>query len=446
MSTSLQIERARAEAPDGVDDRLEQLTWVSCRISVSDRCVTEHLESEGSRKSERIEIPLFPIAEWLVQNWWAMLYEPCRGERPPRENSNWGLETKLWITRHCIRSSDSALVLPYLHLYSIGEKLSAVWYEDDDYANDTRYIASGSELVDRATTEAELSNLVGDVLDWCSGEGDRRVESLRCDWAAIREASSGEREFCRAAGCMGLDPYFTDEWPESVAEFLTDIIGARIQEPLVQDLLEATEPERAPGLWNWVDNSKRSYNLSRRNPLFTEQSRYPRGKDHGYWVARKLREMVDISEGAPIDDLSAFFQKLGGLTLTLENHNSVPSSKVSAIVGWTGETRACIAGPLSSRPDSQRFLQARGLYHAVTGCARGPRLITKAFTWDQQAGRAFAAELLAPKDALAERARADMDDEERLVLQQELASGYGVSAEVIRRQLQNHGVWNEAGI
>lgn len=69
--------------------------------------------------------------------------------------------------------------------------------------------------------------------------------------------------------------------------------------------------------------------------------------------------------------------------------------------------------------------------------------MTRAHTWDQQATRAFAAELLAPQAALCERARRDMEPDERLELQQELASEFRVSTEVIRLQLRNAGVWRE---
>jgi hypothetical protein len=168
-----------------------------------------------------------------------------------------------------------------------------------------------------------------------------------------------------------------------------------------------------------------------------------RGKDYGYRLARELRTSVGVSSGSPIDDLNSVLRRKDGLSMSVTDHKPTPSTEVSAIVGWNDSARACMVAPLPSRDDSRRFLEARGLFHALTGCAAGPRLVTKAFTWEQQAGRAFAAELLAPQEALAEVARADMDMDERRDLQSDLAKKYNVSSELIRLQLENHGIWGD---
>ena len=446
MSESLHFDIARASAPHDAVDPLERSTWAEFRLHVANQCVTEHRKRDGGTVSKAIHIPVFPIAEWIVQNWWALLYEPCRGETPPKENSEWSLATRQWLARHCIRTSESALVLPYFHLFSVGNQVSAVWYEDSERGNYSQYLTYGYQLLDRSNTKTALREFVLEVLGWCVGEeDDDRVATLRREWDTINSADQDEREFCEAAGRMGLDPYSMDTWPECLSNFLVDTIGARIREPLIEDLLEATEPEKAPDLGNWVERSQGLYNLSSRMPLFKDLPSSTRGKDHGYMIARKVREIAGISGGAPIHELTDITRKLDRISLSFDHHNSIPSNKVSAIVGWKDEATAGVAGPFPTRDDSRRFLMARGLYHAMTSCARGARLVTKAYTWDQQAGRAFAAELLAPQDALAEKASADMDFDERKELQDALANKYVVSTELVRLQLENHGIWNHGG-
>lgn len=445
MSISLQIDREKKAAPAAVCEPLEKQSWAFCTISVAGRCVTENLNHRQPQKSDSIEMPLFPVAEWLVNYWWALLYEPCRGEAPPKENSTWKLDTKLWLSRHCIRSSDSAFVLPYMHLFSAGRGLQLVWYEDGDSVSDTQYITSGNVFLERTDTEEVLSALVDEVLDWCSSVHDERVDNLMQDWEAIKSAEPEERQFCESAGRMGLDPHYVTEWPDGILDFVAKTIGARSREPLVEDLLEATEPECAPALWNWLNDSQHKLNLSSRDPLLTNPLFFPRAKDHGYRLAKQIRAMSGISEESPIGELGNLMQREQNLSLTLKDYNHIPSRNVSAIVGWNDHNTACIAGPVPHRSDNRRFLEARGVYHALTGCMSGPRLLTRAYTWDQKAGRAFAAELLAPKDALAEEARSDMDIDERKDLQDKLAIKYDVSTELVRLQLQNHGVWGETG-
>lgn len=70
-------------------------------------------------------------------------------------------------------------------------------------------------------------------------------------------------------------------------------------------------------------------------------------------------------------------------------------------------------------------------------CQRGARLITRSHDWDQQASRGFAAELLAPRAALAAEMPVDLDEDERADAITNLAERYQVHPELIRRQLQN---------
>jgi Zn-dependent peptidase ImmA (M78 family) len=88
------------------------------------------------------------------------------------------------------------------------------------------------------------------------------------------------------------------------------------------------------------------------------------------------------------------------------------------------------------RENSLRFLSARGLYHALFACDRSERLVTDAYTWDQQVSRAFAAEFLAPQAALTART-GSRTDHSRV---EELAREFGASTMVIEKQLENAGV------
>jgi len=94
-------------------------------------------------------------------------------------------------------------------------------------------------------------------------------------------------------------------------------------------------------------------------------------------------------------------------------------------------------GPLAGNPDSQRFLDARAVYHAIATAGKSPRLITTAHSWEQRASRAFAAELLAPQAALFDRVATSEVSTEVIV---QLSREFEVSQMVIERQLQNVGI------
>ncbi len=95
------------------------------------------------------------------------------------------------------------------------------------------------------------------------------------------------------------------------------------------------------------------------------------------------------------------------------------------------------AGPQPFRPDSQRFLNARSLYHALVTTRNGRRLVTDAFSWDQKASRAFAAELIAPQRAIVARLSGSRADSIKV---ESLSREFTASTIVIEKQLENAGV------
>ena len=106
------------------------------------------------------------------------------------------------------------------------------------------------------------------------------------------------------------------------------------------------------------------------------------------------------------------------------------------MVGWKDNRDLLIAGPRPSRPDTQRASSTHAA--CITDCSPAglsQRLVTRAFTWDQQASRAFAAELLAPRGPR----RSTPERADRAAVEQ-LAQEFVASSKVIENQLENAGV------
>jgi Zn-dependent peptidase ImmA (M78 family) len=92
---------------------------------------------------------------------------------------------------------------------------------------------------------------------------------------------------------------------------------------------------------------------------------------------------------------------------------------------------------MPKHPHSRRFRAARGLYHAIVTSRESQRLITRSYSWDQKASRAFAAELLAPRRALVRRLPTTAAD---LQMIERLSEDFGASGILIEKQLENAGV------
>ena len=446
MSTSLLFDCWRIDEPAATDP-LDQRTWASLRVIVEGRCVTRFWDRRSASEREAIYVPTFPLARWIVSNWWQLLYEPCRAESPPVESDRWLPEERHWVHRHCFRSAESGLFLPYLHFYSDGPGVSVAWSMDDAHAFPRMpgyFLYSGFAQFDALDAMTAMSDFVEKVLGWCSDLADDRVEMLRADWTAITNADAEEKAFCRGAGRMGLDPYAIDEWNSELVNLLTVGLGARIEDALARDFLESTDAGTAKSVWQWVSNAERDFDLKAgKSSAIDPGHGFRHAKDQGYFVAHQVRSLAGLVEDEPIEHLAALLKRVGKTTFLFESNNHSPSRAVHAAVGWRDSTDAVVAGPQLSRPENQRFLESRGLYQALVGCQEGARLVTRAHTWDQQASRAFAAELLAPRKALALHTRADLEADERRELEQQLANHYQVSAEVVRLQLRNVGVWRQ---
>jgi hypothetical protein len=290
-----------------------------------------------------------------------------------------------------------------------------------------------------------LQEFIAKVLRRVDGLVDPRVLRLREEWHAITSSTPAEAAFCRAAGRLGLDPYDADSVPPDLALLLESALGAGGESSMVADFLDAATPETAIAGWQWVDERSSTFGLRARprsdaGPL--RSSGHATAATAGYALAHEVRERAQLESSAPLTALALAARSLGIATWSFRPCAPCPDllPTIRAAVGWHEQDEALVVAAGSGSVNSQRFLEARSLYHAAYGCARGPRLLTTAHTWDQQASRAFAAELLAPRAALSARGSRCRDGIVDGGTVQDLAAQYQVDNLVIAHQLENAGM------
>lgn len=204
------------------NDPVERHTWCSLRVKVGSRFASRLWDKTLEEERETLDVPAFPIAEWIIQNWWSLLNELCPWESVPRNpimDATW----LSWIKRHCLRSADSALFLPKLFLYGDGQNLRAEWHADLPGSMPNmpgEFTSDGIEQLDAQATEISLAQFVNHTLGRVLNVPDDRVNQVAAQWSVIQNADVEEREFCILAGRMGLDPYTQDETSEDLAHFL----------------------------------------------------------------------------------------------------------------------------------------------------------------------------------------------------------------------------------
>jgi hypothetical protein len=331
-------------------------------------------------------------------------------------------------------------MLPRISFYSDGRDVCVYWEKDDHGAYPHmpgEFIEYGMDVFQRSDIELGFSDFISRVVDKSGTSHDPRVAGLREDWEAITRLDEDEKLFCRLAGRLGLDPFDSDRWDPGIASLLENEFND--EQPIVTDFLESGEIANAQECWAWIKDVNNSQGLnagSSTRMAHVAPVNYPAGV--GYFYARDLRS--ELNRQGAFADVHMAAKGLGIPVIQLENHNHSPAKRISAVIGWRGTKEPVIVGPIPERDDNRRFLEARALYHAAFACQNGPRLITQAHAWDQQASRAFAAELLAPQ---AELAKSFAEDAGRGAPEKWISSmaiKYQVSEKVVEHQLENAGV------
>ena len=203
---------------------------------------------------------MFPIAEWIVSNWWALLNEPCRTEKLPKASAATYLP---WIKRHCLRAAESGLLLPALYFFNDGRGIRAEWEADEQEALPNMpgwFGDSGLSHLDTEMTKDALARFVSEILERVKEARDERVHDLNVNWSAIQGADADEARFCLVAGRMGLNPYDPKETSDALGKFIEQALDDP-DLPLARDLTEVAEAESVAGQWTWVRNTTKALKL-----------------------------------------------------------------------------------------------------------------------------------------------------------------------------------------
>jgi hypothetical protein len=270
-------------------------------------------------------------------------------------------------------------------------------------------------------------------------QDDEDVQRVVNAWSAIRSADSAEAELCRSLAAMGVDPYDPDEATDTLIEIAQRAIQVLPGE-LRADFFEGSDPQYLENNLKWVEQAVASFRPTIGSAEFPtiDPVTAPTAHDTGYLSARRVRsELLGLAADALVPDLTAVLvDHLGwapGCSRAVEGE-----ARLDGIIGLDAARSApllLIADKRSER--AQRFRLARAAFFPVTrNLGSSARLLTTAVTRPQRAARAFAAELLAPAAALAERISGSLNDEDV----EHLADEFLVSPLIIRHQIENHGL------
>lgn len=231
-----------------------------------------------------------------------------------------------------------------------------------------------------------------------------------------------------------MDPYDIEN--DTEIEAILDNRKLTFDENLIRDVLNTSKPEslkiNLEALKKLINRSKKPTGKGSGSKSLIQlhlDTKLPFRS--GYDRANSIRNALKLSSRSPVRDFDSVLNKAsGGFSVAWV---SPYSNDIEGIV--SSNVNETLIGTQRKNEFSQRFLLARALHHRLylTSAESPQRLLTRAFDWNQAASRAFAAELLAPRDALVSRV-GEFPDQSQI---DELSAEFQVEPNVISYQIQN---------
>ena len=252
--------RFRVEWQDapGVKDAVLARTWCRLAIEAHGRLVTEVLDNRSRSLRGGIYGSVFPLSQWIVENWWFLLNESYRfpaayGSRDLARTPG----DRAWIQRHSMLAARQGGALPDLTIYRDEESVVARWIPDrgDSTHPFLRFTGSGEVQMDPNEVKRELAELVDQVMDRLEGVEDTEVGLLREEWAGISASTEEDREICEWSARLGLDPHDPDEFTDDHAETIAALISP-LEDSVRNDLLDAEQFESLQCDLEWLNQAR----------------------------------------------------------------------------------------------------------------------------------------------------------------------------------------------
>ncbi|AMJ63041.1 ImmA/IrrE family metallo-endopeptidase [Bosea sp. PAMC 26642] len=413
----------RVEARD-----IAAATACHLKVMLADRNLTEYT-GEDTPSADGLEIPAYYLAEWVALNWWALLWEPRKNEDEADSDD--------FLSRHAFPAADNGYALPDLKIIPVGDVIEMRASRRRPLFAGVRFRNGAFASLPRQLVVSELRKFIS-VTSTHLGSRGFTGTPLQEMVELISTTEPEQEAYCRMVGALGLSPYAENETLDGHLAEAIQNLGERVAMDLCLAATAETfaVAERRAGLALELAGRSDPASLAPLSPIapppdILTQEAWRRGVA----AAARVRDGLRISE-TDAKGGTAFLERLG---IELEKATQLASTDNEDVTGAViRDDLAMRLGLIQPRKEQRRFTAARGAYAAWTAeSAQNSQLLTYSLTRDQQASRAFAAELMAPKAFIRLRYRTA---EKSKHLVDDIAAELTVSPEVVRYQAENNGL------
>jgi hypothetical protein len=412
-----------------------ELEATQCGLKIEiENSIVSYFTSDSEISSEIIHMPAYYFAEWIAENWWALLWEPVKNEEPKKS------EDAEFLSRHSIIFSEHGFPLPQLKIVSNGPCLNASAISRKVSYSDIQFPNRASAYLKRELVEGQLRKFVDGALNKLN-EANINETYLNRLWSAVTTTLPEAVPYCEMIGSLGLSPYADNNEVDKIIDLFCRDVG----ETFTRDLCLVATPQelgqtarKAKMAISALSSSQES-NLTCISGIHApKENLQTQAWYRGKRAASIIRDHLSVS---PLDK--------DGANLVFEKLNVDPSSRASipdnilqvedgAVVGAVRRTGNFVRiANLQKYQEQRRFTAARGIFSAWVSGDQSGHLLTQAVTRHQQASRAFAAELIAPLEYIKKwvrRAKISSDDIK------EIAQNLCAAPDVVYKQAVNNGL------
>lgn len=422
------------EDPGGAQGAELRATWARLCIRVNGTAITRVIDQQVRSWRDDVVLPIYPLAEWLVSHWWALWLEPERSG---------AADSVPFLQRHSLIHAREGFALPALSILPSGEWVQLRWQAEELPNQQISFPCSGTTWITATDAQDAFGGFITSVVERLEQQGIRQTR-LQDDWQAILNAEPEEEAFCRCAGSLGLDPYsLSDDYGDTLIDLAgqvsDDLRSEFFQSATTTDLeqldLSLNRLKQAQAMVQGQHDRADSLYALRKSLDTFPLPHHELPWTQGYALADALRRHLSVN-AANLGAEALLSQLLGQ---SFASMGQTQWSGAREIVAYVGPNACGAPGFVLAAPTKQRrhFLLARALGLYLWPTPRQEGLITTAATTEQKRNRAFAAELLAPAADLRAAIQGSVVGSDEL---DQLAIHYGVTSELIRRQLVNHEI------
>ena len=435
MSVELTISLTSENLDSGPAE--ERGTFGLLAVIANNRLLTEGIETESHMVRHGPYVSGYPLAEWLLWNWWRIRWEV---RRPSERNA-----ARRWHFAHSLQTVGDGYVWPNVTIFS--DSLSAFLSSkptSDSAAVLFRYLgANRREEVSVTTLESSVDEFVSDVLSRLEDNGlqETNVHRLRSDLQTEREDPELSR-YRRLEAQLGFDPDEADE--TALRSRLDDAscLGDGALGELASDVTLEGDPLHSMMSAQDISDiaARHGFDADLDSAIcVSESEELPRAGEVEAWrlgkaVAQRVRAQEGLDGRAIANDCLA---ELAGTVPELISNTNRRSPNMSFILrSDNADARVSLRSSWQTgrRFELSRLIGDRLVIAQSNQSSENLLPAIRSHSYRQKMQRAFAAELLSPFVAVDEMLAGDYSEEK----QNQVARHFSVSPMTIQSQLVNY--------